>query len=357
MKKAYLTILALVLSVLPALSQTKISGKVTFDRTVYDFGDISLSDGPLSCSYTVTNTGNEDLYIVEVISSCGCTNVKWTKEAIKPGAKGVISATYKNNEGPIPFDKQLTAYLSDIRQPVILRLRGISHEKMLPLGELYPVRIGALALKSTDIPRINLNQGQQKSGEVSVANPGTSPLKLQFTSVSPGLSIKVEPNPIPASSTARLIYTFTASRERWGINDYTATIVTDGNACGTLNFKAATKEDFSALSKEQRASGPNPKFGDSVYSFNPMKAGAVVNAVFELSNIGKSTLHIYKIDTDSDAIRVSPIPDLKAGQSCSFKADVDTSLLEKGEVRIMITLTTNSPLRPLVNLFVTGFIN
>jgi len=357
MKKTVLLLVTSLLYLLPASSQTKISGRAEFDRTVYDFGDISLSDGPVNCSFTVTNTSKDDLYVIEVVSSCGCTNVKWTKEVIKPGGKGIISATYKNNEGPIPFDKTLTAYLSDIKQPVILRLRGVSHEKMLPLSELYPVHFGGLSFKSLDIPRINLNQGQQKSGEVSVANTGQSAIKVQFSSVSEGLSVKIDPNPIPAGTTARMIYTFTASKERWGLNDYTATVSVDDKDYGKLRFKAATKEDFSALSREQRAYGPNPKFGDSVFTFNPMKAGPEVKAVFTLTNIGKSPLHIYKIDTDNDAIKVPSIPDLAPGQSHTINASVATSKLEKGEIRIMITLTTNSPLRPLVNLFVTGFIN
>jgi len=357
MKKTFLILLAILSFALSANAQTRIAGRAEFDRTVYDFGDICISDGPVNCAYTVTNTGKDDLYIVDVVSSCGCTNVKWTKEAIKPGGKGTVTATYKNNEGPVPFDKQLTAYLSGVKQPVILRLRGTSHEKMLPLGELYPVRLGGLALKSTDIPRQNLNQGQQKSGEVSVANPSDTAMKVTFNSVSDGLAVRVDPNPIPAGTSARLIYTFTASRDRWGLNEYYATVNVDGHNCGKLVFKAATKDDFSGLSKEQRASGPNPRFGDSVFTFNPMNAGPEINAVFSLANIGKSPLHIYKIDADSDVISVPDIPDLAPGQSFTFNAKVNTAKLKKGETRIMITLTTNSPLRPIVNLFVTGFIN
>lgn len=52
-----------------------------------------------------------------------------------------------NDEGPYPFDKTLTVYMSGLKKPVVLRLRGVVHEKKLSLNELYPQRRGSLALK------------------------------------------------------------------------------------------------------------------------------------------------------------------------------------------------------------------
>jgi hypothetical protein len=102
-----------------------IGGRAQFDRTVYDFGTISQADGPQTCVFTVTNTGDEPLTILSAISSCGCTNVRWTRTSLAKGEKGKIEATYTNEDGPYPFDKTITVYLSDIRKPVVLHLRGV----------------------------------------------------------------------------------------------------------------------------------------------------------------------------------------------------------------------------------------
>ena len=102
-----------------------IGGHAEFDRTVYDFGTISRADGPQSCVFTVTNTGDEPLTILSAITSCGCTNVRWTRTSLEKGQKGTIEATYSNEDGPYPFDKTITVYLSDIKKPVILHLRGV----------------------------------------------------------------------------------------------------------------------------------------------------------------------------------------------------------------------------------------
>ena len=107
------------------LAAEDFGGRARIDRTVHDFGNVSLKDGPLRASFTVTNISNEPLTIYAVVSSCGCTNVEWTHETIAPGASGVISATYSNDEGPYPFDKVLTAYLSDIKKPIVLHLKGV----------------------------------------------------------------------------------------------------------------------------------------------------------------------------------------------------------------------------------------
>jgi len=102
-----------------------IGGRAEFDKTTHNFGTISTKDGAQTCTFTVKNTGDVPLTILSAIPSCGCTGIKWTRESIKPGEKGVIEAVYSNEDGPYPFDKTITVYLSDIKKPVILHLRGV----------------------------------------------------------------------------------------------------------------------------------------------------------------------------------------------------------------------------------------
>ena len=119
---------------------------IEWDKTVHDFGDVSADDGPLSCSFTLINRGDQPVTIYEVVSSCGCTDVQWTRETLQKGESGSISATYKNEDGPLPFDKTLTVYISGLKKPLILRLRGSVHAKKQPLGELYPQKWGNFAI-------------------------------------------------------------------------------------------------------------------------------------------------------------------------------------------------------------------
>src|SRR5574344_3128026 len=80
-------------------------GTVTFDKTVHDFGDFGINDGPKTHTFILTNNMAKAIVIQTVISSCGCTVPQWTKEPIPPGSKGTITVTYSNDQGPYPFDK------------------------------------------------------------------------------------------------------------------------------------------------------------------------------------------------------------------------------------------------------------
>ena len=219
---------------------------VVFDKTVHDFGDVSVTDGPLSCTFTVTNKGSEPISVYEVVSSCGCTDVKWTKGALNPGESGTVSATYKNQDGPLPFDKTLTVYISGLKRPVVLRLRGVVHEKKKSLSELYGAqKLGDFGLKARQFKTGTLKQGLTVSETAPVANLGKKPLQVSWADVSPQLTVSVEPNPIPAGSTATLQFTIRADSALYGKTVYSATPVLNGKKASAMFCRAVTKLSFS----------------------------------------------------------------------------------------------------------------
>ena len=393
MKRIIIVILASLCMTFPAMAQGSkadnvFGGVVRLDKTVHDFGDILLTDGPVSATFTATNVSDKPIVIYNVVSSCGCTDVEWTRQPIKPGEKGNIKATYKNDEGAYPFDKNLTVYFSEPKQPVILRLRGESHAKKLSLSELYLVRFGDLGFKNVDIKGGNLSQDQQRSGEVVVANLGKKPLDVKFTDVSQGLALKLSQNPIPAGGTAKLTYTVTADRDHWGKNYYYATPVVGGKTykavvspsaeakkaeAGTeavvaepnpelgagksrIGIYTITKENFTSWTKVQRDAASCPVAAESTYSFGKVKSGSTVKASFEISNKGKTPFKVYKVDSEISRVKVSAFPDVAPNAKGTLSVSMDTSGMPKGECLVILTLTTNSPLRPIMNLFLTGWI-
>lgn len=356
-KKAFVIASVLLAAFCTANAQSRFANLVELDKTVHDFGDVLTSDGPLKCKYTLTNISAKPVHIITVVSSCGCTDVTWTSEAIPPKGKGEITATFQNEDGPFPFDKTLTAYIAETEQPLILRLRGVVHQKQVPVDQNYKVKRGALGFRDEEIKGGNMSQGQQKSGEFLVANVGKKPITVSFKNVSKFLKITVNPSTIPVGSIARVSYTIDADRSLWGKNYYWFTPVVDGKEYEKMGIWAMTKEDFSSWSKEQRAAGSNILLKSNTFSFNPSSAGKKIKVEYDFSNVGKSDLEIYKVDIDNNkATLVSNASSVKPGQSGKLLIDLDTTGMPKGEVMIMVSLTTNSPLRPLVNLFITGFI-
>lgn len=350
---------SLFLSIFIALAAgTDVPGaeKITWDKTIHNFGDVSVEDGPLSCTFTLTNTGSEPVSIFEVVSSCGCTDVTWTKGSIKPGEKGTVSATYKNEDGAMSFDKTLTVYISGVKRPVVLRLRGVVHEKKKSLAQLYGAqKLGTFGLKTRAFQAGTLKQGLSVSETETVANLGTKPLKVEFADVTAGLTLTVSPNPIPAGKTATLAYTVASSPQVYGKNVYRATPVLNGQkASAPLEVTAWTQENFADWSAERRKAAALPYFDKSTYNMGVVRGTEPLEVSFSLTNRGKEVLHFFKADADSPALSLKEMTDVAPGKKGTLRFVLDPSKLKKGETVIMISLTTNSPLRPLVNLFVAG---
>ena len=386
--KRIISIFAAILAAVTLSAQTAIEGVVEVDALTHDFGEVLISKGAVSHSFKFKNISSEPIAIYGVLSSCGCTSVSWTKDDIKPGGTGTVSANYTNDEGPYPFDKTLTAYVSGVSRPIILHLRGVSIEKAQPLKDLYPLHYGSIGLKDAEILVGNISQGEQKAGYVKVANISSKPVKLSFKNVSENLELSVEPNPIPAGKTADLHYNITSDRKHWGKCWYLATLLVDGKevkasgnsvseeeiaggehfirnhrtdvGSGTsrIGFQATLKENFASWTAEQRKSAPAPYLDESTFSFGRSKAGKTVHAVFTVTNKGKSPLKIYSIDSECSRLTYGKLPEsVQPGAKAKIEMDLDTSGLPKGEVTVVVSMTTNSPARPLVTGYIVGFIN
>ncbi len=343
-----------------AEGQEILDNGIEFDKIIHNFGDIMLDSGPVSCTFTVSNKGSKPIVLYNVTTTCGCTDTEWTREPIRPGGKGTIKVTYSNDEGPYPFDKNITVYISDVKKPVILKLRGVSNEKPRPLTELYPIHYGPLGVKESTMKCGNLEQGGRKSDAVMVANLSSSPLKLTFADISDNLEINVSPNPIPAGATAEMSFTIIADRKVWGKNTYYATPLMNGKSYrnnegeSVIGIWAFTKENFNDLTDEQKQKGPMPRFEASTFSYGKARIGDEIHATFTLKNEGKSDFCVYKVDSDACCYSHSDIPVAKSGEEVSFRVHVDTKGMKKGENLTIVTLTTNSPIRPIINLFVSG---
>ncbi|MBX7241757.1 MAG: DUF1573 domain-containing protein [Bacteroidia bacterium] len=68
---------------------------LAWDSETFDFGKMNEGD-KVKHIFTVTNTGTNPLYVVNVKPSCGCTSPNWTKEAIAPGKTGIVEIEFNS---------------------------------------------------------------------------------------------------------------------------------------------------------------------------------------------------------------------------------------------------------------------
>ncbi|MFI5220868.1 MAG: DUF1573 domain-containing protein [Bacteroidia bacterium] len=109
-------------TVTPAPAENPNQADITFEQEIHDFGSVP-QNVPASYTFVFKNTGKESLIITSASASCGCTQPEWTKEPVKPGAKGFVKATF-NAANPGPFNKSVTVNSNAKRAQVILTIKG-----------------------------------------------------------------------------------------------------------------------------------------------------------------------------------------------------------------------------------------
>ena len=111
-------------------TQTNSDGPVmTFDRVSHDFG--TIKEGEIAKTvFSFTNTGENDLYIVDAIGSCGCTVPKYPKNIpIKPGESGEIEVNFDSNGRPSLQQKMVKVSANTLSGGELLRIQAFVEPK------------------------------------------------------------------------------------------------------------------------------------------------------------------------------------------------------------------------------------
>ena len=97
---------------------------ITFEKTEHDFGTINEGD-KVTTEFNFTNTGKEDLIIVDARGSCGCTVPEYPKNTpIAPGASGKILVSFDSNNKPGLQQKSVTLSANTASGREMLRIKS-----------------------------------------------------------------------------------------------------------------------------------------------------------------------------------------------------------------------------------------
>lgn len=114
MKKLFLALIVLGVAV---HSNAQTSGPViTWEKSVYDFGDVIQGD-KVEHTFKFKNTGNEPLIITNVEVTCGCTTPKgWARDPIAAGQSGEITVAF-NSLGKFGKQNKVVTVVSNAVNP------------------------------------------------------------------------------------------------------------------------------------------------------------------------------------------------------------------------------------------------
>lgn len=109
-------------------TETKVNGpKASWDKTIIDYGEIAYKTKEKS-EFTLTNKGNQPLFIVYGQSSCGCAALDYNEAPIMPGQSTKVTITYDGTDLG-DFLKTISIVTNESEERTVLQVKGTVVEK------------------------------------------------------------------------------------------------------------------------------------------------------------------------------------------------------------------------------------
>ena len=336
-------IVGFILSIITLSAQQR-GAAISFKEDKFDFGKIKEADGPVSHVFEFTNTGNAPLLLQNVQPTCGCTTPEWSKEPVKPGAKGTIKATFNPAGRPGSFDKPIN--ITTNAGSTSIKFSGTVIPKEPTLQEEFRHPIGDLKFKTSHAGFGIISPISFKKESLEFVNTGSSPVTMGVVKLPGFLTVIVDPKIVKPKQRGKIEITYDAKRKNdWGfLIDYIyLTINNKQDPQFKLTVSANISEDFTTLTPAEKTKAPKITFEKSIYQFTPVKSGKKIEFEFKYKNDGKSNLLIRKIETTCGCLTAtSKEMDIKPQTSGSIKVIFD-STDKKGAQNFGITVVSNDP--------------
>lgn len=334
--------------------------KITFENTQHNFGSFMEAAGVQTTIFKFKNTGTAPLILNNVRASCGCTTPKWTRDPIAPNGSGEITVSYDPKNRPGVFNKTITVGSNAENASVILTISGQVEQREKTLAEKYPREIGTLRAQTNHISFAQLKQNAVETKELELVNDTDKPVKVGLQTVPSHLTVKVEPETIPAKGKGTLFVTYNAKlADTYGFASHRIYLSLDGSKDykNSVGVSATIEEDFSQLTPAQLANAPVAKFNVMDFDFGDMKQGDKKEYTFNLTNDGKSDLQIRNVRSSCGCTAVAPAKKVVApGETVPIKVTFD-SRGKRGRQSKSITVITNDPKNPTSTLRISSNIN
>lgn len=126
MKKLLIpTIIAMLACVaFSAFAASKGKAKIRFEESSYNFGTIKEAAGPVTHTFTFTNTGDANLTIIDATAQCGCTRPVYSTAPVAPGKKGKVKVTFNPAGRAGSFEKVVTVRTNGSPSKARVKIKG-----------------------------------------------------------------------------------------------------------------------------------------------------------------------------------------------------------------------------------------
>jgi hypothetical protein len=318
--------------------------RIEFEKTVHDFGFVPSILGPVTYAFKFKNTGDQPLVIKNVSSTCGCTSSGWTKEPVKPGETGEISATYTSTNSMGPFNRKVTVYTNGSPNAVSLNIKGVVTKDIYAA---FPDSINNLRIRNKNDIFFSQVLSTQTSPEqsIEVANFTDKAINFTFEDIPKYLIVNSVSSVTPNSRVSINISVDGTKVKKLGYNT-DGFIIKSGNAEEKITVSYIITETVETSDNPPVCEIKNKDIDLGTKSENK------ISELLEIKNTGASELIIKSFTIDNRNFVSGLKRELKIKPNQTKIIKYFAKNLPKGDNSANIYLITNDPQTPVLNLTV-----
>lgn len=351
-KRIRLTSIILLLAVLPAAAQPKVTGHTTVDvgRTGYC--------QPVTAVFELRNKSRSKLRIESVRPDCHCTTVEYPKGAIGHNGKFQIKMTYDARQLG-HFDKQAAVVYSSDKKPVYLCMKGVVLADIMDHSASYPVTMGDLLLDKADLEFDDVNRGDFLEQTLHIYNSSNKVYQPNLMHLPSYLTAKVSPERLGPNRAGTITVILNSAM----LHDYGLTqtmVYLAGNpgdkvdAEREIGVSVVLLPSFANVGDSLRRQVPRIRLSDEQVDIR-FDGKAKRSAVINVANEGNSELDISSLQLFTGGLRVSlGKRRLAPGQKTRLKITALRDELQRVRTKPRILMITNDPAKPKVTITINS---
>lgn len=330
--------------------------EITFPITKHNFGRISEDLVYAKIKFVFTNTGDQDILISNVQTSCGCTTPDWTRDTVKPGGTGFVEAKYETTNRIGTFNKTITVYSNALNNPFVhLDISGeVYKEKTAPGGIPIP-DLGSVYMDNPTIDFNPIYDNQIDTMTVRVVNGTPYSMNIENYGNLPAFCKVLNwPKSLEPNEKGKItIALYGALIKNYGYGAFEIPVTTDNPVTPNLGVYVAytRKQYFPKLDAKALKKAPKISFDKEIQDFGKHQTGDEMDTEFKVTNTGKSELILHEIYPECSCVRVSyPKKKLAAGESMVISVHFDT-VNKTGTNNQGIWIVSNDPTRDEMHIY------
>lgn len=357
MKYCFLVLVSCVLFIERSSAQRR--DFLTFQEKVFDFGMVREEAGPVTHIFEFENTSERPIKILGVKPSCGCTTPDWSKDAIKPGSKGFVTAKFDPASRPGFFNKTLTITTDYSSESIVLNIKGtVSHKGD---NSVYREAKGGWRLMSTSFNMGKvLIKDEMTWKEFEVLNASDKEIAVNGPIVAPPyIKVLVTPTSLKPGEKGLIRIGYNGKlKNAYGFHSDNVEFSTDDESMPRKSFSVqATLEDyFPVLSKEEVAKAPKLWLSETALDLGRFSSSVSVEKQITLSNTGKKELSLRSIQANCQCITAeTEVSTIASGKSTVLTIRFDPAQ-RKGTQQKYITIYSNDPVNPVQRISIAAYV-